>query len=128
MGRTVFRTGSAHAQCGPHAGLTGCIELSRYVGNKQDFSWRMAEELGDAAIARGSAFGASCCIEIAGEKSREITRRRVGKEIALRLHATRREDRDVFACIAPPCESGSHVGIDGALAFAFSLAVSLFPA
>src|SRR5438132_14127598 len=106
MGRTVFRTGSAHAQCGLHAGLTGCIELSRYVGNKQDFSWRMAEGFGDRAIARGSAFGASGCMEIAGKKSRGFTRRRVGQEIALRLNVTGRENRDVFASTAHQCESG----------------------
>src|SRR5437899_2861155 len=117
MGRTVFRTGSAHAQYGLHARLTGCIELSRYVGNEQHLSWRVVEEFGDAAIARGGAFGASRCIEIAGEKSREITHRRVGKQIALRLHATGREDRDVFAFLAPACESRPHVRIDGALSF-----------
>src|SRR2546426_7910891 len=109
MGRTVFRTGSAHAQCGLHAGLTGCIELSRYVGNEHHLAWRVAEELGDAAVARRGALGASRCVEVARKKSREIACGRIGEEIALGLRAPGRENSDGFACIAPAGESGAHV-------------------
>src|SRR2546425_11824967 len=117
MGRTVFRTGSAHAQCGLHAGLTGCIELSRYVGNEHHLAWRVAEELGDAAVARRGALGASRCVEVARKKRRAIACGSIGEEIAMGLRAPGREDRVVFACIAQACERGWHVGIDSAPSF-----------
>jgi len=70
----------------------------------------VAEALGDAMVARREPLGASRSIEVVGHKTGEVTCRRVGEKIALRLDAAGRENRDVFARSAPASKRGGHVG------------------
>src|SRR5258706_56935 len=66
-------------------------------------------------------------VEVSRQERGEVTGRRIGEKISLRLHAARREDRDLLSGVAPALECRPHVGVDLAFSFQLTRLVARFP-
>src|SRR5947209_20423769 len=86
----------AYAQRRPHARGARRIELRRNVGDEDHIGRLTSECSSDLAITARLSLWPRRRVEVAGEKWREITRRRVREEIALRLDAAGRKNGDLL--------------------------------
>src|SRR5689334_1228028 len=106
---------AADAERGAHARISSGVELGGYVGDKEYVTWFLSQHCSNLTITLRVTFRPRRGIEVTGQERGEIAGRGVGEEIALRLNAARRENRDCFACGVPALERWTYVGVDLAL-------------
>src|SRR5579859_3670844 len=125
--RIVRRLGAAHAECRLHSGRMCGVELRGHIRDEHHLRRRLMQRVRDRAIACSLTLRPGGGVEIAAQETREIARGGVRKQIALRLDAARREDRDLPARPAPAFERRLYIGIEFALALELTAAIARFP-